>query len=152
MELENEDKRPEVWVARRLMRRGCRCESYPIAYFVSKARVQAATRRFLKNGKEVKEYEVEYETPDAIEEISYGSDMYAETGDWVKTDRVFRDYITATNYIDLLNEKLKSREVQSATSIAGAKEVSESVKRDILFARRLEKHFDGITLEDSREL
>ena len=36
MEMENEDKRPEVWVARRLMRRGCRCESYPIAYFASK--------------------------------------------------------------------------------------------------------------------
>ena len=149
MEMENEDKRPEVWVARRLMRRGCRCDSYPIAYFVSKARVQTVTRRFLKNGQEVKKCEVEYETPEQLEDLCF--DGYVETGDWVKVDRVFRDYITATNYIDLLNQKL-------IASSAGCvpknmvDETIESAKKDVCFARGLEKHFDGIFLGDNRQL
>ena len=54
MEMENEDKRPVVWVARRLNRRMSGCMGSTIAYFTSKARVQSVTRRFLKNGKEVK--------------------------------------------------------------------------------------------------
>ena len=151
--MEMEDKRPEVWVARRLMRRGCRCDSYPIAYFVSKARVQNVTRRFLKNGKEVKGYEVEYETPEQLEDLCFDGEygVFAETGDWVKTDRVFRDYITATNYIDILNQKL-------IASSAGCvpknmvDETIESARRDISFARKLEKYFDGIFLGDNREL
>ena len=147
--MENQDKRPEVWVARRLMRKGCRCESYTIAYFASKARVQCVTRRFLKNGKEVKEYEVEYETPEQLEDLCF--DGYVETGDWVKVDRVFRDYITATHHIDLLNQKL----IASSAGCVPKKmvdETIESAKKEISFARKLEKYFDGLFLNDSRQL
>lgn len=147
--MENEDKRPEVWVARRLMRRGCRCDSYPIAYFASKARVQTVTKRFLKNGKEVKEYEVEYETPEQLEDLCV--DGYVETGDWVKVDRVFRDYITATNYIDLLNQKLIATSAGCVPKNM-VDETIESARKEISFARKLEKYFDGLFLGDSRQL
>ena len=146
--MESQDKRPEVWVARRLMRRGCGCNSHSIAFFVSKARVQCVTRRFLKNGKEVKEYEVEYETPEQLEDLCF--DGYVETGDWVKVDRVFRDYITATNYIDLLNQKLVARKVANAPA-SRADEIINTAHRDSRVARCLEKHFDNLVIIDNRE-
>lgn len=147
--MENEDKRPEVWVARRLMRRGCGCGAYPIAYFASKARVQNVTKRFLKNGKEIKEYEVEYETPEELEDLCF--DGYVETGDWVKVDRVFRDYITATHYIYLLNEKLKASSAGCVPK-SMVDETIESAEKDISFARKLEKYFDNLFIDDNREL
>ncbi len=154
MEMENEDKRPEVWVARRLMRRGCRCESQPIAFFASKARVQTVTRRFLKqSGSEVKEYEIEYETPDAIEKISYGSDMYAETGDWVKHRIVFKNYENALECVEALNRDLVSRCVRNAENagMQTKQEVEKECYEDIMFARKLENYFDKVNHTDSRD-
>lgn len=150
MEMENEDKRPVVWVARRLMRRSCGCDAHPIAYFVSKARVQSITRRFLKNGQEVKEYEVEYETPQALEEISYDSDIYAETGEWVKADRVFRNFLTAINYRDFLNQRLVAKMIAKAPA-SMVDEIISDMHRDSRVARELEKHFDNIFILDNRE-
>ena len=153
MEMENEDKRPEVWVARRLMRKGCGCDVFPIAYFVSKARVQNVTRRFLRSGKEFSEYEVDLETPEQLEDLNFNGDtgVFVETGEWVKVDRVFKNYITATNYISLLNEKLKARTLNRVPS-SMLEETRVSVENDISYARKLEKYFGGFFLGDNRQL
>lgn len=149
--MENEDKRPEVWVARRLMRRGCGCEPYTIAYFASKARVQTVTRRFLRNGQEVKEYQVEYETPVAIEELGYDSDIYAETGDWVKVGhQAFKNYTNINTYVDLLNERVETAKISNVPN-SMIDETLENIREEIAFARRLEKYFDKTTQLDSRD-
>ena len=150
--MENQDKRPEVWVARRLLRRkGTYYEPEIVGYFVSKARVQTVTKRFLENGQEVKEYEVEYETPKELEKLcDNGSDDYIETGDWVKVDRVFRKYITASDYIGLLNMKLEATKVKNIPEYMFDKAV-KSIHKDVVFAIKLGKYFDGITIEDNRE-
>ena len=155
--MESQDKRPEVWVARRLMRRPYGCDAYPIAFFASKARIQTVTKRFLKKERggvtEVKEYEVEYETPEQLKiDLCRDGyyDVYAETGDYVKVDRVFRNYITATNYIDILNQKLVARKVANAPA-SRADEIINTAHRDSRVARCLEKHFDNLVIIDNRE-
>ncbi|MBQ8522369.1 MAG: hypothetical protein IJ458_01740 [Clostridia bacterium] len=151
--MENEDKRPEVWVARRLNRKMCGCMGVTIAYFASKARVQNVTRRFLKNGKEVKEYEVEYETPQALEEISYGSDMYAETGDYVKYNKVFRNYESCRECVDNLNNELMTQDIKNAerSGMITKQEVQKEHCEDMMFVRKLENYFDKVNHTDSRD-
>lgn len=151
--MENEDKRPVVWVARRLNRRMSGCMGSTIAYFTSKARVQSVTRRFLKNGKEVKEYEVEYETPQALEEISYDSDIYAEAGYYVKYNMVFRNYEKCRAYVDNLNDELALQHIKSAekSGFQTKQRVKEECLNNKIFARKLEKYFDRIGISDVRE-
>ena len=148
--MEKVDQRPEVWAIRRLMRRSCECEPRVLAYFLSKARVQTVTKRFLKNGQEVKEYQVEYETSDAIDEIGFDGDVYVETGEWVKVGRVFRNYIIAINHRELLNQKLVASRIANAPASMVDKIINDA-NRDAEFARKLEKSFDGIFLNDLRE-
>ena len=149
--MENEDKRPEVWVARRLMRRGCNCEPMLIAYFASKARVQAATRRFLKNGQEVKGCEIEYETPQSLEVLCDNNDVYAETGDWVKynSNDVHKSYENALKQVKELNEKLVAKRIAALPS-GYTDEIIEDAHKESALARELENCFDKTTYTNSR--
>lgn len=143
MEIENQDKRPVVWVARRLMRRGCNCESAPITYFASKARVQSVTKRFLKDGKKIKEYEVEFETPDVFEEIFFDRDMYAEMGYHVRynSNEVFDNYIDALKCAKQHHEKLMAERITSLPR-GYTDEIIEDAHRSATWARKLESYFD----------
>lgn len=141
--MENEDKRPEVWVARRLSRRGCGCNVKTIAYFVSKARVQNATTKYLRNGQWRKEYEVEFVTPQALEELNFDSDAFAEVGDHVKVDRVFRTHNSCREYADALNKKLLE-DLLSNGIAAYAESIKEQHYEDVTYARKLENYFNKL--------
>lgn len=140
--MENEDKRPEVWVARRLMCRVKNDEPYTIAYFVSKAMIQSATTKFLKSGKQTKVYEVEYETPEEIKNLNFDgrNDIYVEMGDYVKKDRIFLNYSSATSYVESLNKKLELNKIDSASKLM-IDETLEKIKRERLYAKMIERYF-----------
>ncbi len=139
--MENEDKRPEVWVARRLSRRGAGCNVKTVAYFASKAKIQNATIKYLRNGQWRKEYEVEFETPQALEELNFDSEAFAEVGDHVKVDRVFRTHSSCRDYVEALNKGLL--EDLLANGIAAyADSIKEQHREDVAYAKKLENYFN----------
>ena len=139
MEIGNQDKRPEVWVVRKLMRKDCGI----VGYFSSKARVQNVNRRFLRNGQDFKEYSIEYETPKELEDLNRDSDLYVETGDWVMVDRVFRTYSSCRDYVETLNKELL-RELLTNSISAYEDGVKDQHYADVKFAKKLENYFNKL--------
>jgi hypothetical protein len=139
----NEDKRPEVWVARRLSSRGLGCSIKTVAYFVSKARVQSATISYSRSGKECKKYEVEFETPQALEELNYVGNVFVQVGDHVEVDKVDKSYRVIKQYVEELNKKLLEVKLENAISTTYSKDVKEQHDEDVLFGENLENYFNN---------
>ena len=152
--MEREDKRPQVWTVRKLMSRGCNCNPVVMAYFASKARVQGFTKQYSRNGKTVKEVEIEFETPAEFEDLyAEESGMFAEEGVNTKMpiDMICKTYEECVQKVYEHNLKMQE-EVIGRVPEKWRKETFAETRAAINLGKRYENCFDKEYNVESKEL
>ena len=102
-----EDKRPIVYVARALRYHDRFYNNMPLAYFVSKARLQTEKTFHSKKGEKINSYEFDlYPYELDITEFKLSPDTFVDIGEYVQSNFIAKDYKTCHAHVVNLNKQL----------------------------------------------
>ena len=153
--MENENKRPIVYVPRVLTAYNDNNMEIMIGYYVSKAYLNFAGKWYNEDGTVACKYGVNFvnrfEMKDADFEIldEDGEEFYVETSDLnISRNEVFKDYKACKEYVDELN--LKFAQTVGTTSASKIAKRMELHKKALEFGAKLEEKY--ISLEEREQI
>lgn len=102
-----DDKRPIVYVVRAIKENNIFYNHIPLAYFVSKARLQTEKKFYTEKGEIIKSYEFDlYPYELDISQYNLSPTTFVDIGSYVKDEFVSFDYKTCHEHVVNLNKKL----------------------------------------------
>lgn len=139
--MENEDKRPIVYVSRVLTAYNGNNIEFKIGYYVSKAYLSFVGKKYCEDGTVARRYEVKF--VNRFEMLDKVGEFYAEMEDSdVFRSAVFGDYVSCKKYVDVQNRKLHN--LIKAFSATDVETRWASHKQALKYGEALEEKFISV--------